>query len=555
MPSTNGHGPQGAERIALYLRVSSEEQRDRETIEIQREFLNEYCRLYELEVTEVYADDGVSGTVPMAERPEGRRLLEDAREGKFTTLLVYKLDRLGRTLLVILDAHDRLQTAHSSLRSAREPIDTSTPSGRLIFQMLAGFAEYDRENIRKRTQAGMHRAFRSGRHFGRIPYGYDIDETGAFEIVEHEARVVREIIAAVAAGATLYSEARRLNDEDEPSPGHKYRGKPRKHGASWCQTTVRGIVTRRAYFGTHVVNTRKGPIENPVPATVEPELQREALARLEENKRYSGGKPHRKYLLRGLVWCAHCGTAYTGGVSQPPGQDKRYYKYRCRKRGTAAYDKRTRDLSCPSVAAEWLEDLIWADVRRFLHDPGEVLERVKEQMEREDESGDLEERRGSLTKRLATKQAEKDRYVKLYATGHLDEEELDTYLADVGNQVENLKLLISSVEADLAHAHEEKAMAVSTEAWLISLRANLEEVEADTEEAFTKRRELVKLLVEKMVAYRSEDGELKVDITYRFGPPETKPEVNSVDGEQDSVRLGTAHPGRQTLGLRKSSRA
>ncbi len=96
MPDTNGHGPaSGAERIALYLRVSSEEQRDRETIEIQRKFLDEYCRLYGLEVAEVYADDGVSGTVPLHERPEGRRLLEDAREGKFATLLVYKLDRLA----------------------------------------------------------------------------------------------------------------------------------------------------------------------------------------------------------------------------------------------------------------------------------------------------------------------------------------------------------------------------------------------------------------------------------------------------------------------------
>ncbi len=79
MPNTNGHGPTpGAERVALYLRVSSEEQRDRETIEIQREFLEQYRRLYELEVAGVYADDGVSGTIPLHERPEGRRLLEDA---------------------------------------------------------------------------------------------------------------------------------------------------------------------------------------------------------------------------------------------------------------------------------------------------------------------------------------------------------------------------------------------------------------------------------------------------------------------------------------------
>jgi DNA invertase Pin-like site-specific DNA recombinase len=63
---------------------------------IQREFLEQYCRLYRLEIVEVYADDGVSGTVPLHEKPDGRRFLEDAREDRFTAVLVSKLDRLGR---------------------------------------------------------------------------------------------------------------------------------------------------------------------------------------------------------------------------------------------------------------------------------------------------------------------------------------------------------------------------------------------------------------------------------------------------------------------------
>jgi site-specific DNA recombinase len=232
MPSTNGHGPKNAERVALYLRVSSEEQRERETIEIQREFLEQYCRLYELEVADIYKDDGVSGTIPLHERPEGRRLLEDAKAGKFDTVLVYKLDRLGRSLLVIVDAHDRLETSGVSLRSATEPIDTSNPSGRLIFQMLASFAEYERGTIRERTQAGLHRALRNGMFSGRLPYGYKLSFNGHnLEIVEGEARIVREIISNIAAGATLYSESKRLNEEGIPSPGYRYRdGERRRNG-------------------------------------------------------------------------------------------------------------------------------------------------------------------------------------------------------------------------------------------------------------------------------------------------------------------------------------
>jgi site-specific DNA recombinase len=227
MPSeaTNGHRSSGAtERVAVLMRVSSEEQREKETIEIQEEFLEQYGKLYELEVADIYKDDGISGTIPLHERPEGRRLLEDAKAGKFGAVLVYKLDRLGRSLLVIVDAHDRLQEAGVALRSATEPIDTSTPSGRLIFQMLASFAEYERGTIRERTQAGLHRAARNGKHMGPVPFGYRGGEDGRLEVVEEEAEIVREIFANIAGGATLNSEAQRLNTLGIPPPSWKYVG-------------------------------------------------------------------------------------------------------------------------------------------------------------------------------------------------------------------------------------------------------------------------------------------------------------------------------------------
>src|SRR5918997_832374 len=271
---TEKDGNLGApERVALCLRVSSEEQRDRETIEIQREFLQEYCRLYGLDVVQIYADDGVSGTIPLHERPEGRRLLEDAKEGKFSTLLVYRLDRLGRSLLVTVDAHDRLQACGVALKSATEPIDTSNPSGRLIFQMLASFAEYERETIRERTRAGLHRAYRGGKHFGAAPYGYGADERGLLQIVPEDADTVREIVANVAGGSTLYAETKRLNDLGVPTPGWRYGGREKRPGSRlWSVTTVSNIVRQTAYSGIHEVkvNGGKDVIEQVVPAVIEP---------------------------------------------------------------------------------------------------------------------------------------------------------------------------------------------------------------------------------------------------------------------------------------------
>jgi site-specific DNA recombinase len=101
MPSRNGHGAK-PERVALYMRVSREVQKEKESIATQDGFLEEYCKLYGHEVVGVYKDEAVSGTVPMHERPEGVRLLADAKAHAFDVVLVYKLDRIGRSLLVVV---------------------------------------------------------------------------------------------------------------------------------------------------------------------------------------------------------------------------------------------------------------------------------------------------------------------------------------------------------------------------------------------------------------------------------------------------------------------
>jgi site-specific DNA recombinase len=165
------------------MRVSSEEQKTKESIRTQEAFLEDYCKLYEYEVAGVYKDEAVSGTVPMPERSAGACLLADAEAGALDSVLVYRLDRIGRSLLVVVDAHDRLGQAGVALKSANEPIDTSNPSGRLIFQMLASFAEFERATITEFSRDGLHRAFKNGKHIGRIPYGYDVDDNG-FVVVE-----------------------------------------------------------------------------------------------------------------------------------------------------------------------------------------------------------------------------------------------------------------------------------------------------------------------------------------------------------------------------------
>jgi site-specific DNA recombinase len=543
MPSTNGHGPT-PERVALYLRVSSEEQREAGTIHTQHEFLESYCALHGLNVVETYADDGVSGTIPLGERPEGRRLLDEAKEGKFVAVLVYRLDRLGRALLVVVDAHDRLEALGVGLVSATEHVDTTTPSGRLHFQMLGSFSEFERASIKQRTLDGLHRAHRKGRYMGPVPLGYRADEDGRLEIVPEEAEIVREIISNIAAGSTLYSEAARLNALDIRPPSWKYASDKKSPPAKrWRAPTIRIIVRQTAYSGLHKVTLSTGEVvEQRVPAIVEPELQKRARTRLEENRRYSGGRPHRRYLLSGLITCEECGCSCVGHTHSARG--KKYPYYHCNDDSTQRLHRAPRG-HAPYVRAGWLEEVVWADVRQFLHDPGAILERIREQTESDTASTELEARHTDLTKRLASKHEERDRWLHLYVQGRISEDELETHLEDVRVTIDNLRLLLESVEADLTHRYEQAQFAENAEAWLMALRERLAEVEGESEEAYQARRELVKLLVAGITAGKQEDGRSAVQITYRFGPP--------VSSDEDELVVDGVKKAPAQLALKQSS--
>ncbi len=192
------------------------------------------------------------------------------------------------------------------------------------------------------------------------------------------------------------------------------------------------------------------------------------------------------------------------------------------------------------MSAPWLEQLVWRHVRTFLENLGETLERVREQLAADDgaTTGELEARHADLRKRLNAKRAEKDRYVRLYAQGHIDGAELETYLLDLKNQADNLRLLIEAVESDLSQRRGQKELAASTHAWLMTLRERIAEVETDTEEAFAKRRQLVKLLVARIDLGRDQDGRPQARITYRFGPPRPPTGTEDARAEEDDFVAG-----------------
>jgi site-specific DNA recombinase len=193
-------------RIALYARVSTEDQADAETIQGQLDFLRRYSELHRHDLFDEYLDDGVSGMIPLAKRPEGARLLADAQAGRFGTVIFYRVSRLGRRLAIILEAYELLDAANVVVKSATEPIDTAEPIGRFIFQMLGAFAELDRETILDNTTRGRARGAKQGRWYGVVPTGYAVHDgklvPNENEILPGltEADLVRDIYRRIADG-------------------------------------------------------------------------------------------------------------------------------------------------------------------------------------------------------------------------------------------------------------------------------------------------------------------------------------------------------------------
>ena len=150
-------------RVALYARVSTSN--GNQDPELQISELREYVTRRGWEIAEIYTDNGVSGSKDS--RPALNRLMADAGQRKFDTVLVWKLDRFGRSLRHLINALAELEARGIAFVSLRDNLDLGTPSGRLMFQIIGAMAEFERALIQERVKAGLRHARSKGERLGR----------------------------------------------------------------------------------------------------------------------------------------------------------------------------------------------------------------------------------------------------------------------------------------------------------------------------------------------------------------------------------------------------
>jgi len=152
-----------AKRIALYLRVST----DGQTTENQRLELAKVAAQAGWEITEIYEDQGISGAKGRDQRPAFDKLCKDAARRRFDLIAAWSVDRLGRSLQHLVGFLEEIHGLGVDLYLHQQGIDTSTPAGKAMFQMLGVFSEFERAMIRDRVNAGLIRAKAQGKLLGR----------------------------------------------------------------------------------------------------------------------------------------------------------------------------------------------------------------------------------------------------------------------------------------------------------------------------------------------------------------------------------------------------
>jgi site-specific DNA recombinase len=537
---------------AIYARVSSERQRQDETIQSQTLGLRELAAERGLLVPEdlVFEDEGFSGAT--LTRPALERLRDRAAEGGFEVLLCHAPDRLARRYAYQVLLLEELHRAGVEVVFARGGERSGSPEDELLRQFQGMIAEYERAQIRERTRRGkLHRA-RTGHQavLSCAPYGYRyVKKTehteGFWEIDEVQAQVVRELFGRyVQDGASIGEIARWLTE----------RGVPTRTGkAMWDRSTIWAMLRNPAYrgraaFGKTKTAERHGgptrttrqrgerhgrrptrydtPAENwtliPVPAIVTEETFELAQARLEDNKRFARRNTKQLTLLQGVLVCRECG--YSCYRTYTRTSNKRISYYRCI--GQDGW-RHVAGKICTSrpVRADELDQLVWGEVRRLLEDPALVKAEIDRRLQTLRAEHPAARRREALERDLTRADGAIERLIEAYQERLISLDELRARMPTLRKRQSTLRAQLDSLENELHDAETYLKLADTLEGFLDRLTDGLDQLDT------AGQQRILRLVVREVLIGGDDD-----EITIRHSIP-----TPNGDGSPGYLLRGSSH--------------
>ena len=484
-------------RCAIYTRKSTSEGLDSDfnTLDAQREAAEFYIRAMRGEgweaLPERYDDGGFTGA--NIERPALQRLLADIDAGKVDIVVVYKVDRLSRSLLDFAQLLARFEEKNVGFVSTTQQFNTRDAMGRLTLNIVVSFAQFEREMIADRTRDKMGAARKRGKWLGsRPPLGYVGDrERMRLVVVPDEAEQVRTMFQLYLRLGSAAEVARRVNELGWERKTTRTRAGREVGGGAWTEKDVHMLLRNPIYLGKVDFKGERyeGEHEAIVDAPLFEQVQRTLDAKACGRGPRRGRNP--EYLLQSLLHCGLCGQPMTTTAGKGrSGEVYRYYA--CRKRARKTEDR----CEHPRLSAPEVEELVISRVRHVCADRS-MREQIAARM-RVAEPG--------MAARIQEQRAEDE------ATRVALRAEADKLMRSLGHEASGrashlLAERIGAIEAELEPVHariaqlDAQMQALQRAAEQVTQTIRILEVFDEAWAAFNaaERQELVLILVEKVV--------------------------------------------------------
>ncbi len=384
-------------RCAIYTRKSTEEGLDQEfnSLDAQRESGEAYIASQQHEgwvsLPDRYDDGGFTGG--NMDRPALRRLLADIEAGKVDCVIVYKVDRLSRSLLDFGRIVEMFDKHHVSFVSVTQQFNTANSTGRLMLHVLLSFAQFEREIISERTRDKMAAARRKGQWLGGTPVlGYDVQDRKLI-VNEAEAECVRQTFALYLEHQGLIGVVQELDRRGWVNKCWTTRDGRQRGGKPFTKTSLHRLLTNVTYVGQ--VQYQGEIHDGQQAAIVDPDVWQRTQALLKRQGRTDAAPARTQLgaLLQGILFCAACGCAMTPTHSTRNG-NKRYRYYVCSKAQKRGWQ------TCPSksVPAHEIEQLVIDQIQCIAEarsepltprEPARLVERLVSRVEFDGASGKL----------------------------------------------------------------------------------------------------------------------------------------------------------------------
>lgn len=380
------------QKSALYVRVSTQYQIDKDSLPVQREDLINYSK-YALGVDnyEIFEDAGYSAK--NTDRPAFQQMMSRLRTGEFSHLVVWKIDRISRNLLDFAEMYAEIKKLGITFVSKNEQFDTSSAMGEAMLKIILVFAELERNMTSERVSAVLiSRATNGQWNGGRIPFGYNYNkETSEFTINESEASVIRSIYDAYEQEHSLLRVAKMFNEK----------GIFPRSGIPWNPTTIGTMLKNPFYTGSYRYNyhdeSKSGGntstkhlkskedwiiVKNHHPAIIPEERQQHVLSILENNRR-SNSRSSKAYsrknthVFAGLLFCGYCGKQMQSTIDRPRSDGYRPSIYACsrKRRFNDCANKYISDITVGPFVLNYIANVIKAQNNFGKSTPIETFER------------------------------------------------------------------------------------------------------------------------------------------------------------------------------------